>query len=175
MTLSRFFTIGLAIGLVMTLILAAIGCSETPTTPAAPTPVVVAPTPVPEPVVTPPAPVVEAFCPYPGFDNFRITESKTGVFQFTWDVQLSPKGEYLKRYQIRVVRSGNEFAFLEAQVDRLSGPHNRRATFEWAFPGNDPGAIAGQIRVHYAGLCREDGSGNVRANGPWSTLVGAEN
>jgi hypothetical protein len=174
MNLYKFVAVGLIAGLSLSAM--TLGCGETPSspTPAPEVPVVVVPAPTPEPV---PEPVVvpEPFCPRRGFDTFAVTEARTGLFQFSYDVIKSPAGEWLKRFQIQVFRNGSEFAMLETQADRLSGPHDRRAIHEWIFPGNDPGQISARIRVHYPDPCRDDGNGNVRANGEWSGIVQSSN
>lgn len=141
------------------------GCQEAPTAPTpAPDPVVVVtPPPVPV-VVVPPAP----FCSYPGFANFRVTQEQPRQFIFSWEPAQDTDGTYLRRYQIEVFVDGKGVALLEAEVDKLGGRQNRTAFWDWTYAG--AGQVSARIRIHYAGACRDDGAGNVRANGPWSEI-----
>lgn len=170
--LQRNFDFVIAFGLATLLALAMVGCGDTPAAPSpqpAPPPVAVV-TPPPPVVVVPPAPA--AYCPFVAFEHFEIVQEQKGQFDFSWDVVKDDKGAYLRRYQIEVFADGKGIALLEAEADRLGGRHNRTAFYDWAYSGS--GKITARIRVHYPNECRNDGSGNDRANGPWSEIVASQ-
>lgn len=151
-----------------------VACSfpdEAPVTPT-PTPVIApASEPTPRPVVIIPA--AEPWCPYKPVEQLRLTESQPGVFQISFDVAKEPStGVYLHRYQIAIQRFANHFLTLEAEITRLTGPHDRRAVVEWIAPYS--GAYAVAVRAWFPNSCHDDGSGNLRLNGEWTGFVGNE-
>lgn len=134
----------------------------TPVAPATP----VAPTPAP---VPPPVAVAEPWCPGDPI-RFEVSVSPGGL-QFTFEPRLGPKGEFLRRYQVHLIRwSGeNEWrgaGYLELEVGALSGPHNRRAVVTKPLP--QPGIYKAAMRSWMPNECHDDGHGNQRLNGEWT-------
>jgi hypothetical protein len=173
----RTFALALAIVFAILGSLSATGCglvnssndgSDNAGAVSAPSPVVVSTPPL-EPQTTPVA--SEPFCPFQTTDNLQASRNGQRML-ISWNVATALDGSWLKRYQIEVARyhHTNEFrtyTVLERQVDRLSGPHNKRAEVEWLTA--DDGRYRVRVRVWYPNECHGDANNpGARLNGPWS-------